>query len=227
MADLNNLSSHLIASLGGNLKNGKRRIAAFLSAICLASGTAMIATPALAVGDESNLAIATPAAISCGGYSGTYYDVTNVTKVKKVTHASKHYNGTSSNSTATYTSAKQLTLTAGLTYSTGGSASFNTVVAKFEGTTGLSLAASGARTSGSTLSISATIKPKKYVVVAAGNSEVTGKWKKNYCASGNSGLIVQATGTGKSHAIRETATVQCDLTQPSGSLAGTVKSKYC
>lgn len=63
----------------------------------------MVATPALAAGDEpiSGGVIGTPAAINCGGFAGSYYAVTNISKVKKVTHASKHYNGTSSNSTAT------------------------------------------------------------------------------------------------------------------------------
>lgn len=210
------------------MKNGKRRIAAIVTAIGLASA-ALVATPAYAADGESYLGggVATPAAISCGGFSGTYYTVNNVTKIKKVTHASKHYNGTSSNSKASYSSAKQSTLTAGLTYSTGGSASFNTVRAKLEGSSRLDLAASGSKTSGSTLSIDATIKPRKYVVVTAGNTEVTGKWKKNYCASGNAGLVVKASGTGKSHAIRETATVQCDLSQPKGSLAALAKSRYC
>jgi len=78
----------------------------------------------------------------------------------------------------------------GLTYSVGGSASLIVVEIELEASTRLDLAASGSRTSGSTLSISATIKPKKYVVVAAGNTQVTGKWKKNYCASGSSGAFV-------------------------------------
>ncbi|WP_345473034.1 hypothetical protein QMQ05_03445 [Glutamicibacter ectropisis] len=215
------------------MKKSKRRIAAFISAVSLASGAAMVATPALAAGDEliSGGIVGTPAAISCGGFAGSYYTVTNISKVKKVTHASKYYNGTSSNAKATYSSEKQLTLTAGLTYSvgasTGATVDFKAVAAKLEANTRLDLAASGSKTSGSTLSISATIKPKKYLVVAAGNTQVTGKWKKNYCASGNSGVVVKASGTGKSHTIRETAAVQCDLSQPSGSLAGLAKSRYC
>jgi len=190
------LHESLTSFRGGSTKNGKRRVAAFLSAVCLASGAALVATPALAAGDEpiSGGAVGAPAAISCRGFAGSYYTVTNISKVKKVTHVSKHYNDTSSNSTATYSSAKQLTLTAGLTYSAGATAGatadFKAVAAKLEASTRLDLAASGSRTSGSTLSISATIKPKKYVVVAAGNTQVTGKWKKNYCASGNSGAFV-------------------------------------
>jgi len=140
----------------------------------------MVATSALAASDESisGGVIGTPAAISCGGFAGSYYTVSNISKVKKVTHASKRYNGTSSNSTASYSSAKQQTLTAGVTYSAGvsaeGTADFRAVAAKLEANTRLDLAASGSKTSGSTLSISATIKPKKYVVVAAGNTQVTG-----------------------------------------------------
>jgi len=84
----------------------------------------------------------------------------------------------------------------GLSYSVGGSASLIAVEIKLEANTRLDLASSGSRTSGSILSISVTIKPKKYVVVAAGNTQVTGKWKKNYCASGNSGVVVKASGTG-------------------------------
>lgn len=74
----------------------------------------MVAPPALAAGDEliSGGIVGTPAAISCGGFAGSYYTVTNISKVKKVTHASKYYNGTSSNAKATYSSEKQLTLTA-------------------------------------------------------------------------------------------------------------------
>ena len=75
--------------------------------------------------------------------------------------------------------------------------------------------------------IPATIEPNKNVAVTAGDSEVTGKWKKYYWVSGNSVLSAQATGTGKSHALGESATVQSDLAQQSGSLVGIVNSKHC
>ncbi|MFG2559884.1 hypothetical protein [Streptomyces sp. NPDC048496] len=148
-------------------------------------------------------------------------------KPKKVTHATRHYNGTSSDMSSNFTTGHQLTLTAGITYTSGATAEASAVIGKLSASASLSLAASGSSTSSSSVSVTATVKPKKYVVTYAGRVQVTGNWTKSYCSSGNAGVLVQAQGTGRSHHVQEVGAVQCDITQPSGSLAALAKSSYC
>jgi hypothetical protein len=168
-----------------------------------------------------------PAAISCDGYKGTWYTTSNVAKVKKITHAAKYSNFTSSNATATYSSVHQTTLSAGITLTAGASAEAGIILSKLATSASVSLAANGSKTTSSNIGISATIKPKKFVVVAAGNMNVTGNWVKNVCSSGTSGVVAAAKGTSRSFAIRETTAIQCDLSAPAGSLAALAKSRYC
>lgn len=165
--------------------------------------------------------------IPCDGYSGTWYTVSNVAKPKKITHATRHYNGTSSDMSSNFTTGHQLTLTAGITYTSGASAEASAVIGKLSASTSLSLAASGSSTSSSSVAVTATVKPKKYVVTYAGRVQVTGNWEKNSCSSGNSTVIVAAKGTGRSHHVQEVGAAQCDITQPSGSMAALAKSSYC
>ncbi|MFB9573756.1 hypothetical protein [Streptomyces yanii] len=165
--------------------------------------------------------------IPCDGYSGTWYTVSNVAKPKKITHATRHYNGTSSNMSSNFTTGHQLTLTAGITYTSGASAEASAVIGKLSASTSLSLAASGSSTSSSSVSVTATVKPQKYVVTYAGRVQVTGNWEKNSCSSGTSNVVVTAKGTGRSHHVQEVGAAQCDIAQPSGSMAALAKSSYC
>ncbi|MEU3221037.1 hypothetical protein ACF1FX_09870 [Streptomyces sp. NPDC014646] len=166
-------------------------------------------------------------AVPCEGYKGTWYTVSNVAKPKKITHATRHYNGTSSNMSSNFTTGHQLTLTAGITYTSGASAEASAVIGKLSATASLSLAASGSKTSTSSVAVTATVKPKKYVVTYAGRVQVTGNWQKLSCSSGNSSVLVKAKGTGRSHHVQEVGAVQCDIAQPSGSMAALAKSSYC
>ncbi|MFC5675198.1 hypothetical protein [Streptomyces incanus] len=165
--------------------------------------------------------------IPCDGYIGTWYTVSNVAKPKKITHATRHYNGTSSDMSSNFTTGHQLTLTAGITYTSGASAEASAVIGKLSASTSLSLAASGSTTSTSSVSVTATVKPKKYVVTYAGRVQVTGNWEKNSCSSGGGIVLVAAKGTGRSHHVQEVGAAQCDIVQPSGSMAALAKSSYC
>lgn len=165
--------------------------------------------------------------VPCDGYTGTWYSVSNVAKPKKITHATRHYNGTSSNMSSNFTTGHQQTLTAGITYTSGASAEASAVIGKLSASTSLSLAASGSATSSTSVSVTATVKPQKYVVTYAGRVQVTGNWQKNSCSSGTGTLVVAAKGTGKSHHVQEVGAAQCDIAQPSGSMAALAKSSYC
>ncbi|MFF5794488.1 hypothetical protein ACFY5D_20790 [Paeniglutamicibacter sp. NPDC012692] len=166
-------------------------------------------------------------AISCGGYKGTYYTISNTSKVKKVTHASRHSNFTPDNATTSYTSEYRTQLDAGVTFTVGSSADFNGVLAKMSATTNVSLALNKSKTTASNVGITATIRPGKFVVVAAGNTKVTGNWTKNVCTSGSAGLTTPAKGTARSFGVRENTAIQCGLSAPAGSLAAIAKSRYC
>ncbi|MFD6756213.1 hypothetical protein [Micromonospora gifhornensis] len=125
------------------------------------------------------------------------------------------------------TTGHQQTLTAGVTITTGASISASAIIGELEASTSLSLAVSGSSTSSSSVSVTATVKPNKYVVTYAGRVQVTGNWKKNTCSSGSGSVVVSGQGTGRSHHVQEVGAVQCDVTQPSGSMAAVAKSSYC
>ena len=195
---------------------------------------ASLAASAPVMADEPALPPLVPAdgdvgilAIPCDGYVGSYYSVSNVTKPKKITHATRHYNGTSSNITSSFSTSRQQTLTAGVTITSGVSISGDAVIAKLEASSSLSLAVSGSSTSGSSVSVSATVKPQKYVVTYAGRVQVTGAGPRTPAPAATARSYVSGRGTGRSHHVQEIGAAQCDISQPSGSMAALAKSSYC
>ncbi|MGC9537704.1 hypothetical protein [Streptomyces sp. UG1] len=186
-----------------------------------AMSAALMLAPPAAAGDFTTMAE------PCDGWVGTTISVSNVSKPKKLTHASRYYNGTTSNATASRTASRQLTLTAGITVSSGVSVEGGPVVAKLGATAGVSVAASGSATTSSSISFTATIKPRQSVVIYQGRVKVTGKYKVRKCTSG-SGTMRVTTGTARSYrTVLETGAAACNVTQPSGSYAALAKNNYC
>ncbi|SDY21583.1 hypothetical protein SAMN05444365_1011082 [Micromonospora pattaloongensis] len=205
----------------------RRPAAVALLGLALAAGTG---SPAFAAGNPappSGDGDVSVMGIPCDGYVGSWYAVSNVAKPKKITHATRHYNGTSSDMTSNYTTGHQLTLTAGITITSGSSISASAIIGELEASTSMSLAVSGSATTSSSVSVTATVKPKKYVVTYAGRVQVTGNWIKQTCSSGGSMVVTSGQGTGKSFHVQEVGAAQCDITQPSGSMAALAKSQYC
>ncbi len=191
------------------------------------------------------LAVASPVAASAGargpqglsiraGTDVAYCEPANsywmswgtISKPNVVTHATRYYNGTSSNESGTFSAAYQTSVTATVTVTAGGSLTAGFVIGKLEVQTSLSLQASGTRTATYTESVTATIPPHTYTVMYAGTLKATGNYTYYHCDSGN-GLRLVQSGNALSWTVMEIGAAQCNITQPPGSLAALAKSYYC
>lgn len=202
---------------------GRRRLATAgrLAAATVLVATGAFATAAPAYADD----VITPMAVPCETQGERFYTVASVATPKKITHAERYYNGTGASLSTSFTAYKETTLTAGVTVTTGGSVEANTVIAKLSASTSYSLALSGSSTSGSSVSVTATLPHGKYLVAYRGNVQVTGNYTYWHCTGGV--LLATSKGTARSFTkVPETGAQRCDLSAPSGSLAAVAKG-YC
>jgi len=208
-----------------------RKTTTMLTALTAALATGLIATPAHAAGGngggtgtggtvEPNLAII------CDPGSG-YYTWTSVAKPWKVTHASRYEHYTTGSGTYTKTAAFRLQLSAGISYSYGGSAGVQTPIASLGVETNLTLKASGSTTSTSSVSITEQMNNYAAYVFYDGHRRASGYFDYHQCNNNGTAESISSSGEAHSFNTPTTGALDCTTTPPSGSLGAAVKPLYC
>lgn len=201
----------------------RTRIGAAIATVVACAGMGTIAAPAHAAGsNEPQVGIA---AIQCDG-PDTWYTVSSVVKPKKMTHLERYYNGSGATMSTSFTATMQTQLTASVTVSQSVSVEAGVVIGKLSGTAGVSLAASGQKTSGTSVGISANLPNGKALVAYRGNVQVSGSYTKHSCSRAGASES-RYTNSAKSFSGAETGAQRCDLSAPSGSMAALAKSQRC
>lgn len=194
-------------------------------ASAVAVGGLFLATsPAQAATTPGPIGIDPYVATICeSGY--TSYTTSNVATAQTITRAGIKVNGGQNPMTVSVTEDVQTTITASVTVSVSGTYSASAVIAQFQTSVGLTLAASGSMTATTSTTVGVTVPPMTTMVYAEGTVKVTGNWAASYCAGGTT--LVNSSGAATTfRTAMTTAAVQCNLTQ-TDPFAIAVKSKLC
>jgi hypothetical protein len=144
-----------------------------------------------------------------------------------VLHQFTYEHFTGSQGTYTKVAATQTTIAAAVTYTTGTKASGELPIASLCGETSLSLKAEGSRTVSSSVTLTENLTHYAVYVFYDGSRRASGNFKYNVCNSNGTAVTVLNTGSAVSWDQPRDGGLACDTTPPSGTLAATVKTRYC
>ncbi|MCR6703503.1 MULTISPECIES: hypothetical protein [unclassified Cellulomonas] len=161
----------------------------------------------------------------CGTAPKPYWKWSSVTKKYVLTHHAVVENYTSKAGSRTKTMAVSATVTAAVTFTTSAKVSASLPIGGLEGQTSLSLQASGARTTSSTVSETYTVQPGTSVFYQ-GTRQASGSFTyyKPACLQG-SWIWTKVPGKVTSWTSEISGALWCKTTPPANTLAAVAKKK--